>query len=123
MVHGPMMACDPGRLLAVGRGTFRADDSLLLRVGQCDLYFDSDERAAADESWLVLINRGERTGWGGDLITGKGLLVTRSALEGNRFRRLGYWSLTLKLSADAAGLDEIAPWMRMDAERRVVELI
>ena len=84
-------------------------------MGQCDIYFDGTERADVEDSWLVLINRGERR----ERMTGEGLVVT-SVGEG-RFRRTGFWSLMLELNGAAPA--DVPAWMRADAEKSVMELI
>ena len=103
-----------GRLLAVGRGPFKQEQTLLRRVGQCDIYFDSPERPDIEHSWLAVVNGGEAEG-----IIGEGLLVTSTA--DGKFRRVGYWSMNLEISA-AAELDVVA-WWRVDAEKTVFDLI
>ena len=104
-----------GRLLVVGQGIFREDGALVQRLGQCDIYFDGTERADVEDSWLVLINRGERR----ERVTGEGLVVT-SAGEG-RFRRIGFWSLMLELNGTIPA--DVPGWMREDAEKSVIDLI
>ncbi|PIL23225.1 hypothetical protein GSI_14534 [Ganoderma sinense ZZ0214-1] len=104
-----------GRLLVVGQGVFRKDDALVQRLGQCDIYFDGTERVDVEDSWLVLINRGERR----DRVTGEGLVVT-SAGEG-KFRRIGFWSLMLEVN-NAVPAD-VPTWTKADAEKAVIDLV
>ena len=103
-----------GRLLAVGWRRFRAEATLLKRVGQCNIYFDSPERSKVEDSWLVLINRGSHDD--GRRVTGEGLLV--ASMGDARFRRIGCWSV----SGDwADGLDSTR-WLREDADRVLLTL-
>ena len=103
-----------GRLLAVGWGRFRADDALLKRVGQCNIYFDSPERSKVEDSWLVLINRGSHDD--GRRVTGEGLLV--ASMGDARFRRIGCWSI----SGDWADRLDSVRWLREDADRVLLTL-
>ncbi|KAJ8482964.1 hypothetical protein ONZ51_g5023 [Trametes cubensis] len=84
-----------GRLVAIGWGRFRGDQSLLTRVGEANIYFDSPERPPTTNSWLLVINRsfGAKSSPANGTATGEGLLITRTA-EG-RFRRFGCWSIHL----------------------------
>ena len=104
-----------GRLLAVGQGVFRANRSLVQRLGQCYIYFDGTERAEVEDCWLVLVNRGERM----ERLTGEGLVVTSTG--GGGFKRIGAWTLQLEVNSEVP--PEIPGWMRADAEKSIIVLV
>lgn len=106
------------RLLAISRGRLAEDSTLLQRVGHCEIYPDSTECVAAENSWLMLVNRGDPLG----RVTAEGLLVTKAgAVDPIAFRRLGSFSMTVELSSEVR--PDSIPWLVPDAVTRVITLV